>query len=151
MEGNAIRGIVAAIFLFGSIGTGAELILLEHTEGLWQKAPLVLIPVGCATLGALVIKPSIAGVRVFQAAMGLFVASGVAGVLLHYQGNVEFERELRPGAAGLELFWEAMKGATPALAPGTMILLGALGFAYTYQHPAVSRPEAPVDQCGGVR
>jgi hypothetical protein len=46
---------------------------------------------------------------------------------LHYQGNVEFERELAPDASGLPLVWEALKGATPALAPGTMMLLGAVG------------------------
>ena len=32
----------------------------------------------------------------------------------------------------MELFRESMKGATPALAPGTMMLLGALGFGYVY-------------------
>jgi hypothetical protein len=36
---------------------------------------------------------------------------------------------------GLELFWEAMKGATPSLAPGVMAQLGLLGLACTYRHP----------------
>jgi hypothetical protein len=43
---------------------------------------------------------------------------------------VEFERELNPDASGFSLFRDAMMGATPALAPGTMILLGAVGWAY---------------------
>jgi hypothetical protein len=66
-------------------------------------------------------------VRLFQLTMVAFILSGAVGVGLHYQGNVEFERELAPDASGLPLVWEALKGATPALAPGTMMLLGAVG------------------------
>ncbi len=78
-----------------------------------------------------------ASMRVFQGTMALFVVSGFVGLLLHYQGNAEFELEMYPTLKGLELFWEAIKGATPALAPGTMIQLGLLGWAYTYRHPAL--------------
>ena len=127
-----IRRTLAAIFLGGSIGTGFELILLEHVEGFWQNVPVALIAFGAAALAILAVRPVVAALRVFQAAMWLFVVSGIVGVLLHYQGNVEFEQELNPEAAGWRLFWESLKGATPALAPGTMTLLGALGLAYTY-------------------
>jgi hypothetical protein len=131
-----IRRMLAAIFVFGSIGTGLELVLLEHTEGVWQNVPLALLGIGCLVVALLAIKPAAPGLLVFQLTMWLFVASGVAGVLLHYQGNVAFELELNPEASGWHLFWESLKGATPALAPGTMTLLGALGLAYTYRHPA---------------
>ena len=132
----AVRRILAGIFLVGSIGTGLELVLLEHMEGAWQNVPLALIGVGWLVLAVLIMKPAITGLRAFQLTMWLFVASGAAGVLLHYQGTIEFERELNPDAAGWTLFWEALKGATPSLAPGTMTLLGAVGLAYTYRHPA---------------
>jgi hypothetical protein len=131
-----LRRVLAALFLFGSVGTAAELLLLEHTEDAWQKAPLVLIAIGCVVLAVLAVRPSAAGLRTFQLAMVAYIASGVFGLGLHYQGNVEFELELQPGAAGLRLFWEALKGATPVLAPGTMALLGAIGLTYTYRHPA---------------
>lgn len=131
-----LRRVLAALFVFGSVGTAAELILLEHTEDAWQKAPLVLIAVGCVVLAALTLRPSTAGIRAFQLAMLTFIASGVVGLALHYQGNVEFELELQPDASGFHLFWESMKGATPVLAPGTMALLGAIGLTYTYRHPA---------------
>jgi hypothetical protein len=134
-----LRRVLAAIFLFGSVGAAAELVLLEHTEDAWQNAPLALIGIACAVLVVLSIRPSGIGVRIFQFTMIAFIASGVAGIVLHYRGNVEFELELQPDAAGFGLFWEAMKGATPALAPGTMMLLGALGLTYTYRHPAVTR------------
>jgi len=133
-----MRRVVAALFLFGSLGTAAELVLLEHTEGFWQKAPLALLAAGCGWLCLLVLRPGVAGIRVFQGLMTVFVASGIAGVVLHYQGNAEFERELNPEAAGIELFWESIQGATPTLAPGTMILLGALGLTYTYRRPAAT-------------
>lgn len=125
---------LAAMFFFGSIGTAFELVLLEHTEDVWQIVPLVLIAIGCVALTVLMRSPVIAALRAFQLTMWLFVASGLAGVLLHYQGNVAFELELNPEAGGWELFWEALKGATPSLAPGTMTLLGALGLAYSYRH-----------------
>lgn len=124
------------MFLFGSIGTGFELVLLEHTEGIWQIVPLALIGIGCVAFAVVVRRPAIVGLRAFQLTMWLFVASGFAGVLLHYQGNVAFELELNPDGSGWALFWEALKGATPSLAPGTMTLLGGLGLAYAYGHPA---------------
>ena len=127
---------LAAFFLFGSIGTALELVLLEHLEDVWQSVPLALVGLGCLALAVLAIRPAIASLRAFQLTMWLFITSGVAGVLLHYQGNVAFELELSPEAAGWALFWESLKGATPSLAPGTMTLLGALGLAYTYRHPA---------------
>ena len=135
-EVTALRRILASIFLFGSLGTGAELVLLEHVEGAWQILPLVLIGTACVLLALVLAQPGTARLRAFQLTMWLFVASGAAGILLHYQGNVAFELELDPDAAGWGLFWESLKGATPSLAPGTMTLLGALGLAYAYRHPA---------------
>ena len=130
-DDDRLRRILAVLFLFGSVGTAAELLLLEHVEGAWQQVPLVLIALACVLLAGLAIRPFPAGVRLFQLTMVAFLLSGVVGIGLHYQGNVEFERELAPDASGLPLVWEALKGATPALAPGTMTLLGALGLTCT--------------------
>ena len=44
---------------------------------------------------------------------------------------------------GLELVWEALKGATPALAPGAMAQLGLVGLAFAYRHPLLSGPADP--------
>ena len=129
----SIRRLLAATFLFGSLGTGFELVLLEHTEGAWQIVPLALIGAGCLALAALMIRPALITRRAFQLMMWLFLLSGVAGVVLHYQGNRAFELELNPDAAGWELAWESLKGATPSLAPGTMALLGAVGLAYSHR------------------
>jgi hypothetical protein len=68
--------------------------------------------------------------------MTAFILSGIVGVGLHYDGNVEFERELHPKEAGLTFLRHSIAGATPVLAPGSMVLLGLLGLAQTYRHPS---------------
>ena len=75
------------------------------------------------------------------------VVSGLIGLWQHYQGNVEFEREMYPDLGGLELVVKALHGAFPALAPGTMIQLGLLGMAYTFRHPGLARAasESPTE------
>jgi len=135
-----LRGFLLVMFIFGVLGAGAELLLLEHTEDLKQWIPLALMGLSLVVLGwrALDRKPT--SLRVFQAAMLLFVISGFAGLFLHYQGNVEFELEMYPALEGLALFRKAIKGTTPpTLAPGTMIMLGLIGLAYTYRHPVFSK------------
>jgi hypothetical protein len=78
-------------------------------------------------------------VRALQVVMTTFAFAGLAGLTLHYKGNVEFELEMYPSRAGFELFREAMMGATPALAPGSMIQIALIGLAYSYSHPRLTR------------
>ena len=127
-----------ALFAVGLLGTAAELILLEHTEDLWQKAPLALMAVGLVVLIWRLCGGGAPSLRTFQAIMVLFLVAGVAGLILHYRGNAEFELEMVPSRKGFELVWESLKGATPALAPGMMIQLGLLGLASTYRHPLLT-------------
>ena len=63
--------------------------------------------------------------------MAAYLASGLVGLWFHYSGNAEFELEMYPSLSGWSLVREALSGATPALAPGTMIHLGLLGLTYT--------------------
>ena len=44
-EGTTIRRLLIAVFVLGAVGTGAELILLEHTDDIWQWTPLILLGV----------------------------------------------------------------------------------------------------------
>jgi hypothetical protein len=127
------RRLLFALFAIGGLGTGAELLLLGHTEDRWQLVPLVLLGLGLFALVGLVWRPG--SVRVFRVLMVLFVVSGVVGVYLHYRANAEFEIEMYPSIAGIELVREALTGALPALAPATMLHLGLLGLASTYRYP----------------
>lgn len=135
------RRLVLALVLAALAGLSAELVLLEHYEDPWQFAPLVVLAVGVLTG-----LPCLAGATrgrllAFRWAMAAAVVSGLAGVYLHYRGNVEFELE-REAAGGLTLFWRAIRGATPALAPGALLHAGLLGLACTWRHPALVRAAA---------
>jgi hypothetical protein len=82
--------------------------------------------------------------------MALCLIAGALGVYLHYRGNVEFELEREPTLSGLALLWEAVRGATPALAPGALAQLGLLGLLYAHRHPLLSDPPSgpPLDHIG---
>lgn len=73
--------------------------------------------------------------------MVAFVAAGLLGLYYHYTGNSEFELEMRPSMEGFELVWESLKGATPALAPGTLVQFGLLGLLHTFKHPLLAAAE----------
>ena len=139
-----VRYALLAILVFGLVGTGVELLLLEHTEDVWQWVPIVMIALSLVVIVWHLAQRGAASTRSLQGTMLLFVASGIIGVILHFKGNVEFELETYPTLKGLALFKEAMMGATPALAPGTMIQLGLIGLAYAFRHPSLA-PSAGED------
>ena len=140
-----LRGGLLAILVTGLAGVLAELVLLEHTGEAWQRLPLFLIAAARVILGWHALDRSRLAVRFLQGTMALFILTGGIGVVLHFKGNLEFEREMQPSASGIPLLWETLKGATPTLAPGTMVLLGLLGLAYTYRHPALGRRPGGAD------
>ncbi len=111
--------------------------MIGHHESTAQFVPLVMLGSGILVGGISLVSPTPASLRLLQALMILFVASGVVGVGLHYRGNVEFELEMHPSLAGAELLSKTLTGATPVLAPGSMALLGAIGLALTYRHPVL--------------
>ena len=138
LSGQNMRRLLLALLFLGLVGTGAELLLLQHTESLWELIPLVLIGLTLVILTWHVMVQRPASIRALQGTMGLFLIAGFAGLVLHYQSNMEFKLETNPSLAGWALFWAVLTGKSPpALAPGAMIQLGLLGFAYAYQHPAL--------------
>jgi hypothetical protein len=130
-----VRQPLIAVFLFGAIGVGFELILLGHTEETWQWVPIVLLGTSIPLATALAFKPTRGVIRLFTFIMVVFIGAGGIGLIQHFRGNLEFELEMYPSMGGWELLWEALKGATPTLAPGTMTLLGLIGIIYTFRHP----------------
>ncbi len=139
---SLIRFGLLLIFLIGLGGTATELLLLGHTEELWQFVPLVLLGLSALIVGWYIVSRSSTALRSFRWVMGLFMVASTVGMALHYLGNVEFELEMYPDLGGIDLFWAAITGATPALAPGTMLLLGLIGWLFTFQHPTLS-PKKP--------
>ncbi|MEQ8330096.1 MAG: hypothetical protein RH859_06455 [Longimicrobiales bacterium] len=133
---HPLRRWILAALVVGIPGVAAELLLLGHYEEPFQWTPLVLLALGAVAVGWVLIRPGRLGLLLLNVLGLLYLGSGALGVLLHYRGNAEFEREMYPDRAGFELIRESLTGATPALAPGTMMLLGMLVLAFAYRHPA---------------
>lgn len=129
------RGILA-LLVFGCVGLIAELILLEHYTEVYQLTPLILLTFTLVTVVWHWTSASPASLRALQVVSLLLVVAGMVGVLFHLNGNFEFERELEPDLTGVPFWIEVIRGATPTLAPGTLIQFGLLGLLYAYRHPA---------------
>lgn len=139
--GTTLRRLILFLLLFGLLGTTGELVLIEHFEDWRQKLPLVAMALGCVVATMALLRPSRRTLRVLQSTMVVFVAAGLLGLYYHYTGNAEFELEMRPSMEGFELVWESLKGATPALAPGTLVQFGLLGLLHTFKHPLLEAAE----------
>lgn len=134
----ALRRLVLLLFALGVTGAGGDLLLIGHYEDAWQLVPFVLIGASLTALGWWAAGSERRALRAFQVAMLCLIAGGVTGLWLHYGANTEFEREVSPSLEGFDLFWKAIRGASPpSLAPVTLVHLGLLGLAFTYRHPVL--------------
>src|SRR5438874_2117642 len=133
-----IRALLLGALAIGVLGTIGELILLRHIDKVTQWIPLLLLVVALPILGWHACAPGRSTVRAVQILMVVFVVTGIVGIGLHYDGNVDFERELQPDEHGWTFLRKTVAGATPVLAPGSMVLLGLVGFAHAYRHPALT-------------
>lgn len=135
---DAARRVLLTILFLGIAGISLELWLMAHTEDVYQLIPLFIAFGGVIAMIVVAVKPSAGAVRLFQAVMALFLLSGVVGMWLHFQVNMEFQLEMDPSLTGMALYQKAILAKTPpALAPGAMIQLGLIGLAYTFKHPAL--------------
>lgn len=134
----AMRRLLLAVLMLGIAGMATELLLIGHVETTAQLVPLAALTCGFVSLAWLALAPSRSAVRTVQILMLAFVTSGIAGVVLHYRGNAEFEREIYPTLAGFELIKGSLTGATPVLAPGSMTLLGLVGLTAAFRHPSAT-------------
>lgn len=132
----SLRQLMLAVIFIGVVGLQVELALLRHAESLNQWIPHIALMVGLLASVAVYFRPGVPTLRALQGVMVIFLIVGVLGVLLHLKGNVEFALERDPSLTGTTLIWKALRGATPALAPGALAQLGLLGLLYTYRHPA---------------
>jgi hypothetical protein len=136
-ESPTVRRLLLALLTFGMMGTGLDLVLLDHYEDVWQWPPLALVGVGLIVVCWTAVRVGPAAIAALRWTMVLFIAAGCAGLLLHYNGNREFQKELDPTLSGWPLFLKVVTAkAPPAMAPAGMIQLGLLGLLFTYQHPA---------------
>ena len=126
------RGLVLVLAL-GLIGSGTELLLLDHYEDAPQMIPLGLIAGALVLLVWHLFKPSPMNTVVFRGVMVLFLLAGIVGSVLHMQAAAEFQREMDPAIDRWTLLTKVVRAkAPPALAPGVMIQLGLIGLTFTF-------------------
>ena len=134
---SRLRRMLLALLAFGLAGIGFELVSFAHYEDAQQTIPLVTIGAALVTILWQAMAPSRASVRTFQIVMLVLVVTGAVGVVLHGQGNMEFQLEMDPSLSGWPLLSNILHAKSPpALAPGVMAQLGLLGLIYSYRHPA---------------
>ena len=141
----SLRVLLVGLVLLASLGLAAELALLEHYGTFLRTLPFGVLALALGSGAAFAYRPGRSAVRVFRATMALLIATGLAGVWLHYDENAAFERELNPDATGFELVWLAVRGATPLLAPGAMVQLGLLGLIAAYSQHVLRRVAAAAE------
>jgi len=132
-----LRRLLLVTLLMGTLGMGAELLFIGHVEGAFQLTPLTLLAAGLVATSWCAVAPGRRAVRTVQTLMVLFIVSGLLGVALHARGNMEFARETYRDMSAAELLRRTVAGATPVLAPGSMLLLGLVGLTLVYHHPAL--------------
>ena len=134
----SLRQLLLGVIFIGNAGLMVELALLRHAESVSQWVPHVALFVGLVSLIAVYFRPTPATLKAFRVVMWVFLVVGAVGVFFHLRGNVEFALERDPSLSGSRLIWKALRGATPALAPGALAQLALLGLLYTYRHPALA-------------
>jgi hypothetical protein len=133
---HSLRQLLLALILIGTVGLQVELALLRHAESATQWIPHIALLIGLIGTAAVYFRPAPATLKAFQAIMAGFLVVGALGIYFHLRGNVEFALERDPSLTGAGLIWKALRGATPALAPGALAQLGLLGLLFSYKHPA---------------
>jgi hypothetical protein len=125
------------IYLVGACGILLELVLMEHTEDIWQLIPILLIGSSVLLLMAHLWLQRRWVLRGFQMNIVLVLLAAILGIWLHFDGKSEFQLEINPELSGWDLVWKCIHGHSlpPVLAPGAMILLGWVGLAGLYRHP----------------
>lgn len=130
-----LRTFLLGLAAFLCAGTMVELALIGHWEGPPQILPFVLCGLGLAAVIALLLRPQRRIIRLLRWVMGVTFAGSLFGVYEHIEHNIGFAMEIRPNATMGDVFFDALGGANPLLAPGMLALAAMIAIAATYYHP----------------
>ena len=125
-----------AILMFA--GSLAELFLINHLESFTQLIPFILSGVGIVLAVWVSLQPSRLALQLLRPGMILIALGSAFGIYIHVASNLAFEMEIRPNVTAGEVFFEALGGVNPLLAPGIIGLAAVVALAGAYQHPAAS-------------
>jgi hypothetical protein len=134
-----LRRLLLVLAILVSLGVIAELVITEHTD-----EPLQWVPIGLCTLTIIValvvlFRPERNTLLMLRGVMLVAMLSGVVGMFVHLDGNLEFAREVNAVKASASPIAAAFEGGNPPLAPGAMGVLGMITLLATYAHPAANR------------
>ena len=130
---TTLRRLLLSLLGLGLASVAVELLLLGHDEDATQLVPLAVAALAFAALVWHAATQDRASRIGFRLSMLTLVACGAVGIWFHYRGNVEFQLEMNPDLAGLDLATKVLRAkAPPALAPGHLSLMGLLGLAMTW-------------------
>ena len=129
------------LWLSGSmcIGTIVELFLAKHYEDPLQLLPFALCGVGLIAVAAVLRRPQRAWLLALRGVMGLLLLGSLLGIYEHLVTNFAFELDMRPNAVWSDVWFQALRGAAPLLAPGILAVAAVVAIAATYAHPALAR------------
>jgi hypothetical protein len=122
-------------FLFA--GTLVELAFRNHTRELVQLIPFVLCTLGLLAIGLVLARPQPRTLLALRVWMGVTVLGSLVGLYEHVANNIGFQLEVSPGSTTAQLIAAALRGASPLLAPGILVVAAVLALAATYAYPAV--------------
>jgi hypothetical protein len=120
-------------------GTIVELILERHYDKLLQFVPFALCIAGLVTLAIVIVKATPVTIWAMRVVMATMFPLTLLGMWEHLDGNMDFQRDIRPNAGMWEQFTYAIHGAAPLLAPGILALAASVALIATYRHPALQR------------
>src|SRR5215207_1683288 len=140
------------LWLAGSmcIGTTVELFLAKHYQDLFQLLPFVLCGVGLIGVVAVLRRPQRTRLLALRGVMGLLLLGSLLGIYEHLVNNFAFELDMRPSAVWSDIWFQALRGAAPLLAPGILAVAAVVALAATYAHPALARRNAAVAQAAAA-
>ena len=136
---HRLRLFLLALAGFIFVGSVVELALEGHRASPVQWIPFVLSGLGIVTVTAVLISPARSTIWGLRGAMGLAFLGSLFGMFEHIEHNLAFALEIRPNATVSDVFFEALRGANPLLAPGILALAALLALAATYYHPILKR------------
>jgi len=120
-------------------GTIVELILERHYDKLLQYVPFVLCIAAFLTLAIVIVKATPATIWAMRSVMLTMFPVTLFGIWQHFDGNMDFQRDIRPNADYWTQVDFAIHGAAPLLAPGILALAAGVALIATYRHPALQR------------
>jgi hypothetical protein len=135
---SRLRLLLLGLALFSFAGIALELWFEDHDKEFLQLVPFGICALGFAVIVVVLLRPTTLAIWLMRLVMLASVGVSVLGLYEHIQANYGFEREIRPTASDATVFWKALHGSAPTLAPGSLALIAVLAAGATLGHPALA-------------